>query len=572
MTAIASPVEIGSGRRSVYIDSSNAPDVTDPNWIPMLGGGAIQKEQEETMFSEKEVSPYNEATFPPVAKPSTPKEETRPKSPEKKQSLKHSHSKSSPSSSKSPFTSPLSVDPRESNDGHETATSEGDGSTAPSTAGTASMIEEQYYTLPGMEVAKEDIVPPTAPISARSSIMSSRAKSPFVPTSKYNRKGIQSIASVNRPATIRSQPSSPQESPRVSAALPTSTVSLPPSEQLQSPHLPISTSASSTPVTSPKLVSSKSTASDRRARALHSHPSDKNLQQSMPAQPPPREQSLPRGRSHSRSRPESGSGEIDLDVLPKPPSVKHRSRKQSIESRPTTPRSIYDSQVPTPAPTTPLPQLPPEAFASNSNNNNSRRPSVRTISRPSEGHIASASLVSLPRPSEHAEMADFMSRKSAVIFRRFDDVHVKLLLCLQDEISGLEEQLFALEQDAHENSIDRPGQKMRVMRELRRVVAEYDHLFANWSQMQANKADPQTMKDLREWLESPKAGSGGREDLDWLNRQKDLSTVRLGAADQSVNAASKEKASAANDAESAPSKKSSGGGFAGLFNCAGRRK
>lgn len=481
------------------------------------------------MFSEKEVSPYNEATFPPVAKPSTPKEETRPKSPEKKQSLKHSHSKSSfapeaipaeldaePSlpvrgSSKSPFTSPPPVDPRESNDGHETATSEGDGSTAPSTAGTASMIEEQYYTLPGMEVAKEDIVPPTAPISARSSIMSSRAKSPFVPTSKYNRKGIQSIASVNRPATIRSQPSSPQESPRVSAALPTSTVSLPPSEQLQSPHLPISTSASSTPVTSPKLVSSKSTASDRRARALHSHPSDKNLQQSMPAQPPPREQSLPRGRSHSRSRPESGSGEIDLDVLPKPPSVKHRSRKQSIESRPTTPRSIYDSQVPTPAPTTPLPQLPPEAFASNSNNNNSRRPSVRTISRPSEGHIASASLVSLPRPSEHAEMADFMSRKSAVIFRRFDDVHVKLLLCLQDEISGLEEQLFALEQDAHENSIDRPGQKMRVMRELRRVVAEYgefllpslgicparkknmltdlpDHLFANWSPMYSRPA------------------------------------------------------------------------------------
>jgi hypothetical protein len=90
--------------------------------------------------------------------------------------------------------------------------------------------------------------------------------------------------------------------------------------------------------------------------------------------------------------------------------------------------------------------------------------------------------------------------------------------------------------------------------------------------MQANKADPQTMKDLREWLESPKAGSGGREDLDWLNRQKDLSTVRLGAAEQSPNTASKEKAGAANDADSMPSKKSPAGGFAALFSCAGRRK
>lgn len=483
MTAVATPVELGSGRRSVYIDGTNAPDVTDPNWIPVLDGGALQK-NEESMFSEKEVSPYNTASFSPFPQA---KDGSRPQSPDKKQTqLKHSHSKSSfapeaipqelpaepllpvRSSSKRPheLISPKSEHLRGSSDGQDTATSEGETSTAPST--TASMIEEQYYTLPNMEMTKEDIQPPTAPISARSSLMSttSRAKSPFVPTSKYNRKGVQSGISVNRPATIKSEPSSPRDSPRASTALPVSEISLPLSEPSPPPpQVPETSSRTPTPVASPKLQSSKSTASDRKFRALHSHPSAQNMQQA--ATPP-----VPsaRGPSRSRSRANSGSEDIDLAILPKPPSVKHRSRK-SVDSRPTTPRSIYDSQQPTPAPTTPLPQLPPEAFTANKMS--SRKTSIRTINRAADSHIASASVISLPRAPDHAEMADFMSRKSTVIFRRFDDVHVKLLLCLQDEISGLEQQLFALEQDAQENSIDRPGQTMRVMRELRRVVAEY---------------------------------------------------------------------------------------------------
>lgn len=76
-------------------------------------------------------------------------------------------------------------------------------------------------------------------------------------------------------------------------------------------------------------------------------------------------------------------------------------------------------------------------------------------------------------------MADFMSRKSTVVFRRFDEVHVRLLVGLQEEIEGLEGALFALEEaDANgvsgvEGDAARVGQKMRVMRELRRVVGEY---------------------------------------------------------------------------------------------------
>ena len=65
-----------------------------------------------------------------------------------------------------------------------------------------------------------------------------------------------------------------------------------------------------------------------------------------------------------------------------------------------------------------------------------------------------------------------MTSTNTLIFRRFDDVHVRLLLCLQDEIALLEQQLIKL--DASAPSLgDKTMQKMQIMRELRRVVAEY---------------------------------------------------------------------------------------------------
>ncbi|RMZ78968.1 hypothetical protein DV737_g3658, partial [Chaetothyriales sp. CBS 132003] len=138
----------------------------------------------------------------------------------------------------------------------------------------------------------------------------------------------------------------------------------------------------------------------------------------------------------------------------------------------------------------------------------------------------------LPRPgtNEHVELAEFMSQRSTVIFRRFDDVHVKLLFCLQDEIAQLEEELGQLEAAS---AAERTGAKMmRVMRGLRKVVAEYDHLFANWAQMQANKASGQTLTELRQWLERPSPSGepsiGAREDYKWVEEKKgDLSAWKL---------------------------------------------
>ncbi|ETN40888.1 uncharacterized protein HMPREF1541_05168 [Cyphellophora europaea CBS 101466] len=576
MATANSPIELPTGRRSIYFDQAAIPnpDVHDPNWIPVLDSNAIKGPN--SVFSEKEVSPYNQASFSPFPTAPASKQASRPQSPDKRPQLSHSHSKSSyapeaipselegaplpiRSSSRRPAVSPHSEHLRDNSDGHDTSTSDADGSTAPSTAGTTSLLEEQYYTLPTMEVAKEDLQPPAPPISARSSLgagsmMSSKTKSPFAPTSKYNRKGVQSIVSINRPATIQSQPSTPHESPKVRPNMPT-----PASAPISAPPAPPE------PLASPKLASlqsSKSTASERRYRALHSHPSNNSMHEK--ASPQLQSQSFNRSRANSKS------GEIDIEALPRPPSVRHKPRKSgdASTSRPTTPRSIYDYQQPTPAPTAPLPQLPPEAFTAAASN--SRRQSIRTIRAPSEAHIASASIANVAKPADHSEMADFMSRKSTVVFRRFDDVHVKLLLCLQDEITQLEEEMFALDNDANAQAMERPGQKMRVMRELRRVVAEYDHLFANWSQMQANKATPEVMADLRQWLENPKTSAGAavdgaKDDLKWLKSQKDLSSVTLG---EKGGDSSTEKG------ENGPSvqKSSAGGALAALFNCAGKRK
>jgi hypothetical protein len=341
-----------------------------------------------------------------------------------------------------------------SSDGQETVTSDSaaDVSTAPSTVGTVSLLEEQYYTLPDAPVNKEDIQPPQI-MSGRSSVASVRAKvGAMPPTSKYNRKPIPS--GTPRPPTIKSQPTTPHESPKMAPAMPVSSASLPLLDTLPSPQLPYGGEPppESRPTT-PRLQSSKSTASERRARALHSHPSHVSLQ------------------SQARSRANSTSDE-DAGVRPKPPSVRHKPRK-STDSRVGTPRStIYDAQTPTPAPTAPLPELPPEART---------RPTTRdgpkTIQPPPEAHIASH--VSSSRAAEHRRMASFMSTKSTVVFRRFDDVHVKLLLCLQDEIAGLEKDLLDLDSGVPVTG-DKNMQRMTIMRELRRVVGEYGKPQAIW--------------------------------------------------------------------------------------------
>jgi hypothetical protein len=101
--------------------------------------------------------------------------------------------------------------------------------------------------------------------------------------------------------------------------------------------------------------------------------------------------------------------------------------------------------------------------------------------------------------------------------------------------------------------------------------------------MQANKATPEMLAQLRQWLENPHASphgaaaEGARYDLSWLNAQRDLSSVKLGAPDAKGAEATKEKIESESSAEekrktSTAGGGGGGGGFASLFGCAGRRK
>lgn len=83
-----------------------------------------------------------------------------------------------------------------------------------------------------------------------------------------------------------------------------------------------------------------------------------------------------------------------------------------------------------------------------------------------------AKLAPRPRPGPSSGISSFMTANDTVIFRRFDEVHVQLLLCLQDEITQLERELMRLDSAIMTRS-DRDVERGRVIRELRKVVAEY---------------------------------------------------------------------------------------------------
>lgn len=73
------------------------------------------------------------------------------------------------------------------------------------------------------------------------------------------------------------------------------------------------------------------------------------------------------------------------------------------------------------------------------------------------------------------EMAEFMTTKKTTVFRRFDEIHVRLLLQLQDEIASLEKALKDIE-DGGSNKPEQAANKTSILRDLRKVLAEYGTL------------------------------------------------------------------------------------------------
>jgi len=192
-----------------------------------------------------------------------------------------------------------------------------------------------------------------------------------------------------------------------------------------------------------------------------------------------------------------------------------------------------------------------------------------------------------------------MTTNNTVIFRRFDEVHVQLLVCLQDEITSLERELMKLNNAKEEGLEDRPGERGEVLRELRRVVGEYgkalsispryttsscaeysanmvtivDHLFSSWSQMKASKVSESTTNNLKEWLERPSASTSiskdAKEDLDWLKKNdKDMSSVSVDSDEKEGKRESSQEIGGSGGDKAGRKR-----GFLALFGgCAGRRK
>ncbi|KIW17338.1 hypothetical protein PV08_04530 [Exophiala spinifera] len=552
MAAVIAPIELPTGRRS-YLNPAPGPDIHDPNWIPVLDGAQYKPPSPSV---EKEVLPFSPSAsfslFPIQSQTTSPK----PRPP-----LSHNYSKSSlaPESTASDSTSqspsdnvePLPslsslVDQAQGDAGgnHRRKTSLGSRSTeekisvgrdtpvgdvtsARSTEESLSVAEERPFARPGQHDGQTGTRPSTP--SGRKTVV-------LPPTSKYNRKPVASVSTVARPSFAASLPQTPQDSPRLGPTIPTTTPSTPLSQAPPSPRLVPADlpPPPQQPESVPKLHPMKSSASERRLRALHSHPSNISL------------------------RSPRNSTSDDAEIPSKPQSV--RKPRKSTDSRATTRSAIYDAQMPTPAPTTPLPQLPPEAWRPPTRDNNASQNSTPAL--PSEPFL---------RATEKSETASFMTEKNMLVFRRFDNVHVKLLRCLQDEISQLEKELAKLEDPTTpDNSGDNSSQKMRVLRELRKVVAEYDHLFTAWSKMQANKASESTTQDLKQWLQRPGTSAGAglgidvRHDMQWLEENKnDLSAIDFNEKDEM----SKKPAS-----KSTTSNNGAASGFLSLFNCAGKRK
>lgn len=446
-------IELPTNRQSRYYDGPSI-NVHDPNYIPVLSGGAELKVD----FSQPSFS-----ALPSIPKPHENAVQT---------SLKRSKSGSAPemvvfNHNAHPLpsrmlTRPKNDEPQELGSPHSPVvandpTSSGSEDNTVSNSEGSTVGLENVFVIPGNAAPRlEEIKRPLVPHSARSSISST--KKSHVPTSRFNQK------SPSLPALPPNSLQHSAHSPLASRV--TSPEPVPSRRQSPEAFTPISTPISSARIeeppkayqtNSPRLHATKSTATDKRVKGNRSHFSAVSVKTT--------ETSLLDETEEVRFIPQLTIPETEHSTT--------RSRGHSI-----------CSQVPTPAPTTPLPDLPPTA----------RTPSIRggktpltEKSMPPLPVSKSPPLLPSPKPSsihspavssthtDHVEMAEFMTSKKMTIFRRFDDVHVRLLLHLQDEISALEKELKQIE-EAGAGRPDTATRKANVMRELRKALAEYGEL------------------------------------------------------------------------------------------------
>ena len=150
-------------------------------------------------------------------------------------------------------------------------------------------------------------------------------------------------------------------------------------------------------------------------------------------------------------------------------------------------------------------------------------------------------------------LVSHMTETQNLIFRRFDEIHVRLLLYLQDQISQLETQLQTLdgqnlaEKGMHNGTFREDVDRVRVdiMERLRILVGEYGTMILAFSRMQESKASEKAVGRLKDWLRKYSGASAGRQspttggaiardELEWVEKANDLTDLSTGITAEST--------------------------------------
>jgi hypothetical protein len=498
MAALASPVELPTSRDSFqHVEAAN--DIKNPQWIPIL-----QKlESQYDPSQEKELSPYTGASFSsmPTYMEDSPRRATKPaslhsysRSSVAPETVEHEEASPPPPESvppvppipprthrqmnfELPATRPTSqyferaTIQRTSADATMASTDIETMSRSESNAGTSTTTTttttDDAASVQAPAVLKEEMpVQAPPPVkeealslhqrSTRSSFSSTKKYSIGPPTSKFNRKAVHALPSritsiqseANGAANVLSVKDTPAHSRAPTpAASPRLTASLPQPGNVKRPP---SRTSNKTPSLRP-TPSDASDASHSSADNSPRNPAPTSTEETKEPSHTPRKSSASGRSQKAKSAPK--------DATPSIPTVMPMEKESG--------KSLSEKKEPMPV---------------------AEKPETVRIEKPETARLAPQ-----PRPLPSSGVSSFMTANDTVIFRRFDEVHVQLLLCMQDEITQLESELMGLESASLTRS-DRDTERSRVIRELRKVVSEYgeSHLIHRAERCQYNFSHEET--------------------------------------------------------------------------------
>lgn len=498
------PVELPTNRRSYVLPDINR-DIKNPQWIPLL-----RKTQDPPSPSEqeKELSPFSASSVAPL--PTSSPDLSQPRS---KPINTHTYTKSSlaPESVELEAVSPpppvplppLPPTPRSARQVHnfelpatrptsryyennhkptESASTDTettvDLSRSDSNTGTASTSDDGLSQVAQAAPTVKEEAPSLYPRSTRSSFASTKRYTVAPPTSKFSRKPVPAVPSrivslqtqtdpqayspPPKPTPGHSRNHTPISSPRLTAT------------EVQPASLTVSRPTTSNLAPALKASSSSTSLASRASHASHaSHSSSEDSP--VTAIPNSIEDTHRPPSHHVRKSGHSLRSQVDNErdwkedvvlATPSMPTQKARSPlHKPLDFRiPETKNALVAEQKQAPAPV--------QTSAEREKPASVPQAPATAPEMPEPARLASSTP---SRPGPSSGVSSFMTANDTIIFRRFDEVHVQLLLTLQDEITQLEKDLMKLE-TASMTRNDRDIERSRIMRELRKVVAEYGKL------------------------------------------------------------------------------------------------